>query len=250
MKNISIVLVAPQSAGNIGSTARVMKNTGFRRLCLVNPVEYANDDGFSMACNAVDILREARVFSSLAEAVKKSGMVAGVTRREGKVRNPLLPLDGAVAQILKFSEKNEVSLVFGREDKGLKNDEIALCDTLIEIPSHPDYPSLNLSHAVFALCYGLFTGGRGAAPQEREAPEGGPIDAAPHEERKKLYAHLESTLRELGYGEEHNRKSGESLLRSIMKNFRRLFGRSGLTQKEVNMLRGICTRIEDNVEGE
>jgi TrmH family RNA methyltransferase len=231
VKNIEIVLVEPTGAGNIGSVARAMKNTGFNRLVLVNPVDYMNDEAFSMACNACDVLKGAGVFSDLKGALKGSGLVAGATRRRGKLRTPLLTLDEAAPEVLRFSGKNKVSILFGREDKGLRNEELPLCDILFEIPSHEDYPSLNLSHAVFSVCYRLFT--------LKLPPEGPSFETAPREDIEKMFAHLERALEALGYG-----KDKGPLLKGIMRNLRMLFGRTGLMEKEVKMLRGIFTRIE------
>jgi tRNA/rRNA methyltransferase len=128
-------------------------------------------------------------------------------------------------------------VLFGREDKGLKNDEIKICDILLEIPTHEDYPSLNLSHAVLLVCHELFKACvSGAVP----APG---IKAAPRKEYDEMFVHMEEALRTLGYGG----KGGEYLLKTILRTFRRLFGRTALMPKEVNMLRGIFTQIQDRV---
>ncbi len=235
MNNISVVLVEPQSAGNIGSVARAMENTGFSNLCLINPVDYKNNEAYSMACNACGTLLKADVFGNIRDAIKDSGLVVGTTRRKGRSRYPILNLYEAIPNILTAAKKNKVSILFGREDKGLKNDEIELCDLLIEISTHKNYPSLNLSHAVFLVCYELF---------KAEIPSGQSIKLAPWEEMEGMYMHMEKTLKQLGYGE----KGGTHLLKTIMKSFKRLFGRTGLMQKEVNMVRGICTQIEERVK--
>jgi TrmH family RNA methyltransferase len=234
-ENLSIVLVEPAGAGNIGSVARVMHNTGLTRLVLVNPVEFKNDEGFSMACNAGEILLKARVCSTLEEAAKGSNLLIGSTRRKGKLRNPHFSLTDIVPKINELVVKSKVALIFGRENHGLNNEELELCDMLFEIPAHEDNPSLNLSHAVFAVTYALFM---------EEAPKGEAIEQVPRDEVTKLFIHLEATLEAIGYGAE----GSEYLLESIMHNFKRLFGRTGLMQKEVNMLRGILTNIEKRVE--
>lgn len=235
MNNISIMLVEPQSAGNIGSVARAMENTGFPNLCLINPVDYKNNEAYSMACNACGTLLQAKVFPSIRDAIKDSGLVVGTTRRKGRGRYPVLTLQEAIPNILTAAKKNKVSILFGREDKGLKNDEIKLCDLLVEIPTHRKYPSLNLSHAVFLVCYELF---------KTETPAIPSIKLAPWEEMESMYLHLEKTLKKLDYGE----KGGRHLLLAIMRSFKRLFGRTGLMQKEVNMVRGICTQIEERIK--
>ncbi|MBI5902243.1 MAG: RNA methyltransferase [Deltaproteobacteria bacterium] len=207
--NISIVLVEPQSPGNVGSVARAMKNTGFSDLVLINPCDYRNNEAYSFACKADDVLLGARRFPDL-----------------------VLTLAEGVPKIVELASRNSVSILFGREDRGLTNEEIPLCDMLLEIPAHPDYPSFNLSQAVMLVCHHIFTFGGDRGPV---------IKTAPRQELEKMYAHLEETLRKLDYGE----KGGEHLLESILRSFRRLFGRTGLMQKEINMLRGIFTQIED-----
>lgn len=235
MNTISIVLVEPQSSGNIGSVARAMENTGFSNLVLVNPVDYKNNEAYSMACNACGTLLKAKVFTDIRSAIKDSGLVVGTTRRKGRERYPVLTLQEAIPNILTAAKKNKVSILFGREDKGLKNEEIKLCDLLVEIPTHKKYPSLNLSHAVFLTCYELF---------RAEIPASPSIKLAPWEEMEGMYIHLEKTLKKLSYGE----KGGKHLLKAIMRSFKRLFGRTGLMQKEVNMIRGICTQIEERIK--
>lgn len=233
--NISIVLVEPQSSGNVGSVARAMRNTGFSDLVLVNPCDYMNNDAWSMACKADDVLKSARVYPTLDECIKDAGILIGTTRRMGRIRYPVLTLQEAVPKILELSKANNVSILFGREDRGLENEEIPLCDILLEIPACADYPSINLSHAVFIVCYHLFIARNEKGPA---------VKVAPREELEKMYAHMEDALRALSYGE----KGGEYLLSAILRSFRRLFGRTGLMQKEINMLRGIFTQIENRVK--
>ncbi len=237
-EKLSIVLVEPMGAGNIGSVARVMHNTGLKRLVLVNPVEYLNDEGFSMACNAGEILLKAEVHATIAEAARGFNCLIGATRRKGKLRNPHFTLSDIVPKVVEQSKKSEVALIFGRENHGLNNEELELCDMLFEIPAHEDNPSLNLSQAVFAVSYALFM-----ADSSTDVTA---IELAPRDEVQKLFIHLEATLESIGYGE----PGSEYLLESIMHNFKRLFGRSGLMQKEVNMLRGILSNIDKRVVNE
>lgn len=233
--NISIVLVEPRSSGNVGSAARAMSNTGFKNLQLVAPCEYKNNEGFSMACKADGLLLKAEVFDNLHECVEAAAVIVGTTRRKGRVRWPVMTLAEAVPKILELSAANKVAILFGREDRGLTNDEILLCDMLIEIPSSDEYPSLNLSHAVFIVCYHIFTAALPPVPS---------MTTAARSELDGMYKHLEEALRALNYGEQGN----EYLLKTILHNSKRLFGRTGLMQSEVNMLRGIFTQIIDRVK--
>lgn len=232
--NISIVLVEPQSPGNVGSVARAMRNTDFSDLVLINPCDYKNNESYSMACKADGVLAAARVFPTLDSYLDEPAIVVGTTRRVGRHRFPVMTLDEAVPAILRLAAKNRVAILFGREDKGLRNEEIPPCDMLVEIPTSEGYPSINLSHAVFTVCHHLFTA---------QVPKAGAIVAAPKEEVDKMYAHIERTLRQLGYGD----AGGEYLLEAIMRSFKRLFGRTGLMLKEVNMLRGIMSQVEKRV---
>ncbi len=237
LKNISIILVEPRSPGNIGSTARVMKNTGLSDLRIVtpadDPVDHQTEEALYLACNAMDVLGKARFFSTIEAALKDAKMVVGTTRRTGKLRFPIFSLNEATEKVIGAGPANKVAILFGREDKGLKNEEIDLCDLLLEIPTHKDQPSLNLSHAVFAVCHSLFTSVEPTEP---------PFELAEREVVLNMYAHLEDTLRKLGYGD--HRKHGDYLLETIMRNFKRLFGRSSLMEKEANMIRGILTSID------
>lgn len=242
LDNIEVVLVEPQSSGNIGSTARAMKNTGLSNLVLINPCDYLNNEALSMACKAGEVLKGAVVHSTLRDFLKGSVVTVGTTRRVGKDR-PVMLLEEAVPVILGFARAGRVAVLFGREDRGLKNYEIPLCDMLVEIPAHVDYPSVNLSHAVFIVCHHLFMASAWEAP-ERGPLSGPAFEVAPREDIERMYEHLERALRALEYGE----KGGEYLLDLILKNFRRLFGRTGLRQREVNMIRGILTQIENRVK--
>ncbi|MDH4226685.1 MAG: RNA methyltransferase [Deltaproteobacteria bacterium] len=235
-KNISIVLVEPRGAGNIGSVCRAMKNNGLKDLRLVNPVPYMTEEGKSMACNATDMLQAARVFPTLDVAIKDAPLVVGTTRRRGKLRFPTMNIDEAIPEIIKRARKNRVAILFGREDKGLKNEETEICDILLEIPSHRDYASINLAQAVFVVCHYIFRAENPVEPSYR---------VAPREDVELFYGHIEKMARKLGYGE---KVKGEFIIASILRNFRRLFGRTGLMHKEVNMMRGLITRIEEEVE--
>lgn len=235
-RNISIALVEPQSPGNVGSVARAMRNTGFSCLVLVNPCDYLNNDSYSMACKADKVLRDAVVYKTLKDCVKDAGVVVGTTRRKGRIRYPVATLAESVPKILELAATNKVFILFGREDRGLENDEVPVCDMLVEVPTSPEYPSLNLSHAVFIVCHALFMA---------ENPAANVVKTAPRDELERMYVHMEAALRTLGYGEH----GGEHLLETILRSFKRLFGRTGLMQKEINMLRGIFTQIENRAGG-
>lgn len=154
--SISFVLVEPKVPENIGSAARAIKTMGFRRLCLVNPCEYRTNKAQWLAHGSKDILDNAEVFSSLEEAVENNDLVIGTTARHRISKREYLDLT-----LLKtFLEERHhdyktIALVFGREESGLSNAELELCDITSTISLAVSFPSLNLSQAVMIYAYVL-----------------------------------------------------------------------------------------------
>ena len=233
LDKIRIVLVGIRNRGNIGSTARAMKNMGTGELVLVRPVHYDAPDVYNLAWGAEDIIRNARVCKSISEAVADCGFVLGTTRRKGRIRRPLYELSTAVAEIAAATRKNRVAILFGREDKGLSNEELAFCQRAVRIPSSTRMPSLNVAQAVMLVCYELFK-------FSTSDQYGEPLTLVPQDELWELYWRLERAMATLGYGSRGSRK----VLKSVMRTLRRIFGRSGLARDEVRALHGICQQIE------
>jgi len=246
-ENIYPVLVEPRGSGNIGSVARVIMNCGMKNLAMINPADFTNNEALQMACNANEVLDNSYVFPTLEECLKSDtvnpGLVIAVTRRVGKMRGPVYTLNKIIPEIFKFAEQNNVAILFGREDKGLKNEEVAMCDMILEIPTDAGYPSLNLSHAVLLVLYKIYD----ELTEDRNfSIPGETVRMVTREEIDEMYAHLERSMRQIGYGDDD--RGGEHLLKTIMRNFRRLFGRTGIIEKELNMLRGIFTKIEQKCD--
>lgn len=152
---ITVILVESQNSGNIGAVARVMRNFGFENLILVNPrVEHKNREALDRSCHSKHILKSARVEGNL-DFLKEFDLTIATTGVMGTDYN-LLRTSVSCAEIgstLKRAKKKNVGIIFGREDQGLKNAELKLCDIVMTIPSNKEYPSLNLSHAVGVVCY-------------------------------------------------------------------------------------------------
>lgn len=226
--NIQVVLVEPQHPGNIGAVARAMKNMGFSRLVLVNPPEdFGGQEAVRMALNGADILVKAQIFSSFEAAIAPMGLVIGTSCRPGKERFPVYTPREIVSRVLATAQTNQVALVFGPERSGLCNEHLDRCHLLVRIPSSEAFPSLNLAQAVMVLCYELYT----ACVQESILPTSSmvPADTAQVEQ---MYADLQDFLLQIGFLDPQNPWR-------IMRALRRLFGRAGLTPREVNILRGI-----------
>lgn len=235
LDNISIVLVKTKTPGNIGSVARCMMNMGLSRLILVRPTEYLNGDALRMAAGCNSILENAEVFPTLEEAIAGHGLVLGTTRRMGNYRKKLHTPREAAEQVIPLLSENRVAIVFGREVNGLDNEEIALCHELIAIPSSDAFPSLNLSHAVMVLAYEVFLAAGARLPSIRQKKL---ADAV---ELERFYEHLEKTVNNIKYTNKQNPKH-------IMFSFRQMFGRARLDDREVRILRGLLSHMEEAIE--
>ncbi|MGB9716323.1 MAG: RNA methyltransferase [Thermodesulfovibrionales bacterium] len=228
--NIFFTLVEPKEPGNIGASARAIKNMGFRNLELINPAPFLSTEAKMMACNAFDLLEKAKVWTHLKDALKDKNIVIGTTRRLGKRRGLIMPLKEAVQRIVAASHENKVAILFGREDKGLNNKEIEECGFLITIPSDPLSPSLNLAQSVLLVAYEL-----GKETYTISYPV-----LVKHEDLEGLYSHINSVLKLLEYIPKGNR----DIEKKIMRNLKHLIGRGGLTEWEIRMIHGICSQIE------
>ncbi len=221
-----IILVEPLHSGNVGSVARIMKNFGFNELIMVNPCEL-DAPARIMSVHAYDIIEMARIEFSLKDGLKGSNIIVGMTGNIGKTENEHLRIPAFSPHRLKekLTGINGVaSLVFGRENDGLRNDELELCDIIVNIPTSPDYPSMNLSHAVAVILY------------ELSDVEGGKTYLADHFDIELLYDHLEDLLLDIEY-KEHKKEKTHLMLKRIL-------GRAELTGREVQTLRGVLRRIQ------
>ena len=133
-----------------------------------------------------------------------------------------------------------MAIVFGREDRGLKNEELHKCTYHVHIPANPDYSSLNLAAAVQVLCYEVRMAALADSEKPRDQLLGGDWDVPPArvEELELYYAHLEQTLVDLGF---HDRDNP----RQTMQRLRRLFGRIRLDAMELSIMRGVLTGIQN-----
>ena len=153
--SIRIVLVGTTHPGNIGATARAMKNMGLSDLALVNPRHFPHEEATARASGATDVLDAARVYATLEEALTDCVYVAGASARSRTINWPSMgPRDCAERMMLE-SREGTVAAVFGPEKTGLHNDDLDLCHTLLTIPTDPGFSSLNVAMAVQVFTYEL-----------------------------------------------------------------------------------------------
>ena len=232
---VRFVLVQPTHPGNIGAAARAMKNMGFSELILVDPLRFPDEEARFRAASAVDIVDRARVVGSLAEAIDDCQLVIGSSARNRRVPWPMIGPREVGTRVLDEAPHGPVAILFGREASGLTNEELARCQLHLFVPTDPAYPSLNISMALQLVAWEIRSAWLEAGARLPEPPWDRPWAEAGAVEG--LLEHLESTLDLTGFTD--RRDPGQVMLR-----LRRLFYRTRLDQVEVNILRGVCTRIE------
>lgn len=230
---IRIVLVGTTHPGNIGATARAMKNMGLRELVLVNPKYFPHDDATARASGAEDLLESATVVSTLEAAIADCCYVAGASARSRTIGWPsMLPRDCAL-RLVRESEQGPVAVIFGPEKSGLSNDDLDRCHTLLTIPTDPGFSSLNLAMAVQVMSYELRLAQMN--PAADDAVRGTPL--ATGDQLEDFYTHLEEVLTASGFLDPDNP-------RHLMRRLRRLFARALPDQNEINILRGILAAVD------
>ncbi len=232
LRNIRIVLVGTLYSGNVGSVCRAMANMGLGDLVLAAP-RICDDwaEAARMAVHATPILDARREFPSLAEAVTDCAFVVGTTARGGLYRQHVKTPRELSPELLHLASNGKVALVFGREDKGLFNEEIAQCTHLIRIPVHPDYTSLNLSQAVLLCCYELYCAlGTYEPPVEKSPPA-----VAAH--KRKLIEMWRDMLLLIGFMEEEKADH-------MMQGIQRVFSRGVYSEDDVSILLGVARQAD------
>jgi len=233
-EKFAFVLFRPQSAGNIGAAARALKNMGFDDLRLVAPGTLKSREAAAMAVHADDVLARATVYPDLAAALADCSVAVGTTSRRGGYRSRAYPLRAAAAELDAIAGSNKIAIVFGREDRGLTNRELKLCNRLITIPTAPEYPSLNLAQAVVVVAYELMMAA------EIEAARAPHFVAAAISDP--MLARMEEALVSIGFIPDDNPDH-------IMFAIREILGRSGLTAREVEILNGMARQMRWVAEG-
>ncbi|MDE1460516.1 tRNA (cytosine(32)/uridine(32)-2'-O)-methyltransferase TrmJ [Spartinivicinus poritis] len=237
LDNIRVVLVNTSHPGNIGAVARAMKTMGLSDLRLVEPDQFPHPYATSRSAGAEDLLNQACVVDTLQEAVADCQLVIGTSARERKIPWPLInPRECAELAGQTSRSNKKVAVVFGREDRGLTNDELALCNYHVNIPACEGYSSLNLGAAVQVIAYELRMNQLEQQPEKTSLSAGHEhtFPEASHKEVERFLAHFEELLTQIEFLDPSNPGV-------VMTRFRRLFQRAMLDSKEVNMLRGVLS---------
>lgn len=237
LENIRIVLVNTTHPGNIGGVARAMKNMGLSDLCLVAPKTFPSEVAVARASGATDLLERARVAETLEGALADCHLVVGTSARGRHIPWPVIDPRQLAGIVSEVRPELRVAIVFGREDRGLTNEELQLCHHHVHIPADEGFSSLNLAAAVQVIAYELrmmaLSGERAQAPRWGTEWD---IELAESGELERLFEHLERTLVEIDFLNPDNP-------RQLMPRLRRLLLRAVPDKVEVNVLRGILTAV-------
>jgi len=234
MRKIYVVLVEPKTAGNIGAVARVMSNFNFKNLVLVEPrCNYMSEESLARAKKGKNILKKARVFDM--NFFDKFDYVIGTTAKIGSsyniIRSPLTPED--LREKLK-SVDGKIAIVFGREEDGLRNEEIKKCDFIISIGTSVRNRAMNLSHSVAVVLYEIFK-----KSKARKINKG--IKGISKKEKEIILNVIDSLINKLGFSTENKKETQRKL-------WKRLIGKAMLTKREAYGVIGFFKKIKKFVE--
>jgi len=241
--SVRFVLVNTSHPGNIGAVARAMKNMSLSELYLVEPKCFPHADATARASGADDLLEKATLCQTLEEALKGCELVFGSSARSRRLSWPTLTPRESIATIAGASSGAAVAIVFGRENSGLTNDEIAKCNYLVTIPSNPDYTSLNIAAAVQIFAYELQLKmiENKASKEPKTDKDLKKVRLITSDELEGMVGHFERVMEDTGFIEPSNPKT-------VMRRLRRLFVRSKLDVDELNILRGLLSTVQHKLK--
>ena len=258
LNRIRIVMVNTTLPANIGAAARAMKTMGLSNLTLVNPKIFPSPDATALAAGAADILDQVTLVNTLEEAIADCTLVFGTSARSRTIPWPLLDVRSATKLAIDETANGEIAIVFGREDRGLTNEELAQAQFHLTIPVNEEYGVLNVAAAIQVVCYELRMNAllqqdqtierklTHEKPTEQQMPLIGYMQwdepLADQAMMQQFYPHLEAMLADIDFIDPKNP-------RLLPLRLRRMFGRVRLDRMEYNLLRGIFGRVQALTKG-
>jgi tRNA/rRNA methyltransferase len=232
----AVILVRPQLGENIGMVARAMKNCGLGQLRLVAPRDgWPNEAAEAPASGALSILRSAKIYATLQEAVADCKRVYATTARpRGMIKQVMVPRSAAAQLRAEEAAGLKCALVFGPERTGLENEELALADVVVEVPLNPAFCSLNLAQAVLLCGYEWYQAADETPESRRETGGTPPAD---HGEQEAFFERLVAELDQVKFFWPENKRPG------MLRNLRSLVGRLEPTQQDIRTLHGVVSAL-------
>lgn len=249
LSHVRIVMVNTTLPANIGSALRAMKTMGLCKLVLVSPKTYPHPDIHALAAGATDLIEHIELVETLEDAIKDCHLVFGTSARSRTIPWPLLDARPAAQKSMHavIDSHQEIAIIFGREDRGLTNEELALANYHVTIPVNNDYGVLNVAQAIQIICYEmrmatLDLAEKTTSPQptmqvtdQHDMLWDEPLVS--HQQMEQFYPHIEKMLADIEFLDPENP-------RLLPLRLRRLFGRIQLDKMEYHLLRGIFTRVQ------
>jgi len=221
LNNISIIVVEPRTPGNIGAIARACQNLGIQNIILINPCEYHVGESYKMAKNAKNLIFKITTRNSLKDCLKDHHILIGTTQRRREKQVPFYDPPELIQKMIPYSQKNKIGIVFGRENNGLSNEELAYCNFQSAIPAHKDNTVFNLSQAVLIYAYECFN----ASSEEKDPYVR--TKATKHEEEM-LYQKLEMVISNMKI----DTRKGSAHFTNL---FKRVLGRTLLEKRDIRL---------------
>lgn len=245
LSNIKIVLIKTTHPGNIGSVARAMKVMGLFNLYLVNPKSFPDEQATALSSNAHDVLDNATVVSSLEQAIADCQLVIGTSARQNRsLKWQIQDARSCGISVTKHALDGKVAIIFGTESSGLSNDELSHCHRLVYIPTNPDYRSLNIASAVQIISYecrlamqNMCKENNTKSVQDDNKQQDTKEALVNSADMDSYFEQLETILIETTF-------LNPEKPRYLMPKLRRLYSRTGVTQSELKILRGILSAIQ------
>lgn len=249
LSHVRIVMVNTTLPANIGSALRAMKTMGLSKLVLVAPKTYPHPDIDALAAGATDLIEQIEIVETLADAIKDCHLVFGTSARSRTIPWPLLDARPAAEKSISavVNDQQDVAIVFGREDRGLTNEELAMANYHVTIPVNTDYGVLNVAQAIQVICYEMRMATLAAVESGKDETATMPVTdtksmqwdepLVTHEQMEQFYPHIEKMLAEIEFLDPKNP-------RLLPLRLRRLFGRIQLDRMEYHLLRGIFSRVQ------
>lgn len=236
MPQPAFILVRPQMGENIGAAARAMWNFGLDRMRIVAPRDgWPNQRAVVMASGAGRLLDEAGIYDTVAQAAGDCTYVFATTARQRDMTKPVVSPERAMQQAReKIAQGQKVAVLFGPENAGLDNNDIARADAIISVPVNPEFPSLNLAQCVLLTGYEWQ---RKSCDITHETMEMAGTEWAPVIEVETLAQHFEQRLETAGFFFPLSKAASMKL------NLRNLWSRMPLTRADVQMLHGILRQM-------
>lgn len=249
LSHVRIVMVNTTLPANIGSALRAMKTMGLSKLVLVSPKTYPHPNIDALAAGATDLIEQIEIVETLADAIKDCHLVFGTSARSRTIPWPLLDARPAAEKSISavVNDQQDVAVVFGREDRGLTNEELAMANYHVTIPVNTDYGVLNVAQAIQVICYEMRMATLAAVENSEDEAATMPVTdtesmqwdepLVTHEQMEQFYPHIEKMLAEIEFLDPKNP-------RLLPLRLRRLFGRIQLDRMEYHLLRGIFSRVQ------